>query len=246
MMTSHEATQKRLAFLYPGHASEHDYPHMADRLHPTVVAHVINTDVPEDAHRPDALKRIGDVELLLEKQAEVRTFNPDAAMWACTSGSFVFGLDGAGQQVHKLEEALHVPVSSTSLAFVAAMRELGVESVSIAATYPEDVTQLFTDLVEAAGFTVLNAHFLDILTGVEVGTLEREQIIDFVAASAHEKAEAILVPDTAMASAEFLDQLENVAGTVVLTANQVTMWEALRLADWQGAFPGGGALFDRT
>ena len=104
-MTSHEATQKRVAFLYPGHASEHDYPHMADRLAPTVVAPVIHTDVPKDVHRPDALKRIGDVELLLEKQAEVQTFNPDAAMWACTSGSFVFGLDGASQQVRQLEEA---------------------------------------------------------------------------------------------------------------------------------------------
>jgi maleate cis-trans isomerase len=42
----------------------------------------------------------------------------DAAVWACTSGSFVFGWDGASAQVDDVSSAAGVPVSNTSSAFV--------------------------------------------------------------------------------------------------------------------------------
>ena len=42
----------------------------------------------------------------------------DSLMWACTSGSFVFGWEGAHRQVEALAEATGLPTSSTSLAFV--------------------------------------------------------------------------------------------------------------------------------
>ena len=51
------------------------------------------------------------------------------------------------------------------------------------------------------------------------------------------------MPDTALGTAGFLDDLEMAAGTVVLTANQVTMWDTLNLAGWKGGYPTGGSLF---
>ena len=50
----------------------------------------------------------------------------DAVVWACTSGSFVYGWDGANAQAAALGEQLGIPASSTSLAFVHAARALGV------------------------------------------------------------------------------------------------------------------------
>ena len=45
------------------------------------------------------------------------------------------------------------------------------------------------------------------------------------------RCEAVLIPDTALHTVDFLPELEAAAGKTVLTANQVTMWEALRLAN---------------
>ena len=39
-----------------------------------------------------------------------------------------------------------------------------------------------------------------------------------------------VLPDTALHTTAFLDELETHVGKIVLTANQVTVWEALRLA----------------
>ena len=58
-------------------------------------------------------------------------------------------------------------------------------------------------------------------------------------------AEAVLVPDTAMHSLAWLPDLEAAAGMPVLTANQVTVFEGLRLAGPVPELPQLGTLFAR-
>ena len=234
---------KRFGFLYPGYASEDDYPLMAAAVDPPVEARVFHTHVPEDAHRPDALRRVGAIELLLDPMEDVLTFAPDALTWACTSGSFIFGPEGAKRQVERIEDAYGTPSSSTALAFLGALKHLGIERVAVAATYPADVARLFGDYIEAIGVSVASVHCLDIITGEEVSTLQPDRIIEFVGASTPPDVDAVLVPDTAMATAAFIEDMEAAAGTVVLTANQVTMWDMLKLAGWEGAYQNGGTLF---
>lgn len=58
-------------------------------------------------------------------------------------------------------------------------------------------------------------------------------------------AEAVLVPETALHTAGLLDRAEQLVGKPVLTATQVTLWEALRQAGWDGDRSGPGELFRR-
>lgn len=234
---------RRFGYLYPGHASEDDYPLMASAVDPPVENRVFHTEVPVDAHRPDALRMVGDIELLLEPMDDVLAFAPHALSWACTSGSFIFGPEGAKRQVDEIEKAYDIPSSSTSLSFLRALDHLGVERVAVRATYPEDVARMFGDFVETAGVSVQSVECLHIITGVEVGTLQPGRIIDFVASSTPPDVDAVLVPDTAMATAAFLDDLEEASGAIVLTANQVTMWDLMQMTGWEGAYPRGGTLF---
>lgn len=234
---------KRFGYLYPGYAAEHDYPLMAASVDPLVENRVFHTEVPVDAHRPDALRMVGSIDLLLEPMEDVLAFAPHALSWACTSGSFIFGPEGAKHQVDAIEKAYDLPSSSTSLAFLSALDHLGVDRIAVRATYPEDVARMFGDFVEAAGVSVQSVECLHIITGVEVGTLQPDRIIDFVASSISPDVDAVLVPDTAMATAAFLDGLEGATGTIVLTANQVTMWDLMQIVGWRGTYPRGGTLF---
>ncbi len=95
---------------------------------------LVHTSVGEDAHRVDALLDLGGHERLAEGRG--LTAHPlDSLMWACTSGSFVFGWDGARRQVEALADTTGLPTSSTSLAFVSACQAIGLTRVSIAASY---------------------------------------------------------------------------------------------------------------
>ncbi|GAB3477689.1 maleate cis-trans isomerase family protein [Nocardiopsis coralliicola] len=232
-----------VGFLYPGYSAEDDYPRFAERLGPGVGLHVVHTLMREDAHRVDALLDVGGADVLSEGARALRTAGVDAAMWACTSGSFVFGWEGAEEQAAGVAAEAGVPASSTSFAFVAAARQLRLSRVAVAATYPEDVAERFAAFLGRAGVEVAAWRGRGIVTAAEVGTLEAGDVLDWVAAGDHPDAEAVLVPDTALHSAEILDDLEARLGKPVLTANQVTVWEGLRLAGDTAPRRGLGTLF---
>jgi len=230
-LNSNLKNRLRLGFLFPGHSAEDDYPYLGNLVTPEVDASVVHTDVHVDAHEEQALRETGSAECLLKGAKVLRRNRVDAAMWACTSGSFVFGLSGATEQALTIQNFLGVPTSSTSLAFVAALKAMGIHRVAMAATYPAEVSVMFKNFLSEAGIATSHVGCLGIITGVEVGAVGKEDVIQFVVKNDSAEAQAIIVPDTALHTAKFIDELESaVDGKPVLTANQVTIWHALRMA----------------
>ena len=237
------AEPTRIGVLYPGHAAEDDYATLNERLGDRVAFEVVHTAIGEDAHREDALLDMGSRERLLEGARELAPRGVAAVLWACTSGSFIYGWAGARQQVADVQDALGVPVSSTSLAFVSALRALGLIRVAVAATYPADVARRFERFLADGGFEPVNLTSSGIITAAEVGTIPAEGAVALVAAAEHPDAQAVLVPDTALHTIAAIEELEQMAGKPVLTANQVTAWEGLRLTGRPTNVPALGRLF---
>ncbi|MEV0319033.1 aspartate/glutamate racemase family protein [Streptomyces sp. NPDC050658] len=234
-----------LGFLYPGHSAEDDYPRMEQMLGSDVRLQVVHTDIGEDAHRVDALLEMGSPKRLAAGVEELRLSGAEAVVWACTSASFVFGWQGAHDQVRALARAAGLPASSTSFAFAHAVREVGATRVAIAATYPEDVASHFAEFLKAAGIEVVFTRGSGIITAAEVGTWGWPEVRELARAGDDPAAEAVLLPDTALHTAAFVRALEQELGKPVLTANQVTVWEALRLATRRVNAPTLGSLFTK-
>jgi maleate cis-trans isomerase len=230
-----------IGILYPGYSAEDDYPRAQALLGGPRLA-LVHTEMREDAHRVDALLDIGADDVLAEGVKAIGA-PLDAVVWACTSGSFVFGWDGAAAQVAVLGEVAGVPASSTSFAFVDACRRLGVTRVAVGATYPDDVAERFVAFLAVAGIEVLALSARGIVTAAEVGTLGPDAVLEFAAAADHADAQAVLLPDTALHTIGLLDALDACVGKPVLTANQVSIWQGLRLAGADVARPGLGRVF---
>ncbi|MGW6474833.1 maleate cis-trans isomerase family protein [Streptomyces nigra] len=234
-----------LGFLYPGHSAEDDYPRIEQLLAADIRLDLVHTDIGEDAHRVEALRRMGSPEQLATGIEELRLTGAEAVVWACTSGSFVYGWGGAHEQVRSLAQAAGMPASSTSFAFVHAMREIGVRRVAVGATYPDDVAGLFAEFLRAGGADVVAVRGAGIVTAAEVGTWGEKELFALARDADDAGAEAVLLPDTALHTASHIPALEEALGKPVLTANQVTVWEGLRLADRRVNAPALGALFTR-
>jgi maleate cis-trans isomerase len=215
--------------LYPGYSAEDDYL-VLERMLGDVSFRVQHTDIGEDAHRVDALLEMGSSARLAVGAEALRQHRVGSVVWGCTSGSFVFGWDGARAQAAAVGEQLGVPASSTSLAFAEAATALGLRRVAVAATYPDDVAEAFVDFLGHAGLTVVGMQSHGIVTAAEVGTLARAEVVGVATSGDHPDAEAVLLPDTALHTAAWLDELQAAVGKPVLTANQVTAWHGLRLA----------------
>jgi maleate cis-trans isomerase len=230
------AAMTTLGVLYPGHAAEDDYPAGAALLDPPVDVIVAHTAVDENTNTIEDARRTGETARLLDGVHELRSRGAalhqrvDAVLWACTAGSFVFGLDGARAQAATLAEAAGVPATSTSLAFVEACGALGIRRVSVGATYPAEEAELFVEFLEQAGIEVLALDSAGIDDGSGGALLPDDEVIELAVGVRQPGADAILLPDTALRTMTLLERLEAAAGCPVLTANQVTIWDGLRIA----------------
>lgn len=248
---NHTSDSPTVGIIYPGHAAEDDYPALEERLRGRATAPVrlpvVISTIGVDEHTSEALLETGSHARLSEaSQRLLSSHQVDSLMWACTSGSFVYGWEGAHRQVERLQAETGVPTSSTSLAFARALAALGVSRVAVAASYPAELADHFAQFLGAAGNDVVAFAAHDIFTAGEVGHMRRQQVLAMVEAAASDQAEAVLVPDTAMHSLAWLSELEAAASKPVLTANQVTVWEGMRAAGVTSPhIPGLGALFDQ-
>jgi maleate cis-trans isomerase len=234
-----------VGFLYPGHSAEDDYERFEQLLATDVRLSLVHTHIGEDPHREDALLRIGEADRFEAGIEELRLAGAEAVVWACTRGSFVYGWEGAHKQIRNLATAAGMPASSTSFAFVHALRYLDAKRVAVAATYPEDETGHFAGFLKSAGAEVAATRGSGVVNTAEVGTWGRDEVLELALAGDHPSAEVVLLPDTALHTAAYLPELEQVLAKPVLTANQVSVWEGLRLAERRVWAEQLGKLFAR-
>src|SRR5262245_28927676 len=221
----------RLGFLYPPCGAEDELYRYGELAAPNIRVTLIGTRIfgDDDEHAVHHLKRTGALDNLRRSAQILGRLKPSVVIWACTSGSFVDGLAHARAQADAVGEAAGCVGSSTSLAFARACEHLGVAKVAVLASYPEPAAQAFQRFLAEAGLNVTAMRWLSIPSGPKAAELGLENLIEQAGAIKLGEAEALLVPDTAIPAWAAIAPLEERLAIPVLTANQVTLWEALRL-----------------
>ncbi len=219
----------RLGIIYPGGGAEQDYYAFGERH--DVRMFLVGSRIPAgDDHAVDALLQTARVENLLEAASRFATLDADVVVWACTSGSFIVGREGAARQVAAMREATGRPATSTSLAIVDGLTELGARRVAVVATYPEPAARALASFLDAFGIAVTSLQWLDAVCGLDAALIAEERLADTVMQAATARPDAIVIPDTALPTMDRIARLEAMAHRPVVTANQATLWAALRLA----------------
>ena len=222
----------RLGIIYPVGGGEQDYYRFAESTGGAVRIFLVTTRLygEDKDHDVASLLKSGDINALGIAGGKLQELNPDAAIWACTSASFVGGYEWSREQASTIGKAAGCPASTTSLAFVNALDALSLDRVAIMASYPEAVSMKFKSFLEYRAKRTVNIQCLDILSGWDAALLPAVRLKEAVCAVDHPDAEAILIPDTALPTFHLVAELEDKLGKPVLTANSVSLWELLRLA----------------
>jgi maleate cis-trans isomerase len=232
----------RLGFVYPGGGAEPDYYRFAETH--GFQAFLAGSRIPGgDDHAVEALLQVARTEHILESARRLLTLRVDAILWACTSGSFILGRAGAEAQAQALRQGTGKPGTSTSIAFIGALNRIGARRVAVLATYPEPAARALAGFLGEYGITVTALRWLDAPTGFDAANIAADQLATALADTDLGRAEAVLIPDTALPSLDIIDRLEADCGLPVLTANQVTIWGALGLARRRLVTSGYGKLF---
>jgi maleate isomerase len=180
----------------------------------------------------------GDRRAVRRATRDVLTPEPGVVAYACTSGSFVDGAAGEEVLRRTIEDAGAPVATTTSGALIDALRVLGVARLAIATPYVEPVTRRLVAYLAEHGVRTVSSEGLGLLGNI--WRVSYAEVVEVVSAADNSDADALFISCTNLPTYDVIEPLEQALGKPVLTANQVTMWAALRALGREAV--GGGTL----
>ena len=156
------------------------------------------------------------------------TAEPDVVLYLCTSGSFVRGADAERQMREVMIDAGAREAVTTSGSLVTAAHALGVRRLAVATPYIDTVTDKLRDFLGESGLEVVGDSRLG--RDERIWQIETKMIRRLVRAADRPDADAVFISCTNLRTYGLIRELEAELGKPVLTANQVSVWNALRVA----------------
>lgn len=230
----------RLGLIYPSSGKrDADFSRLAP---PGVSVHV--TRVPFAGRGTlESIGAMSQLENLLAAARLLADLRPACISWADTSGSFMFGAAGDATQVEAIRTATSVPASTTSTACVAAFARLGVSRVAVASPYLSEVNDQLRMYYQAHGVTVSRLLSLELDNEWDIHRTPAATVYALAKEAYSAEAQGLFIPCTDFEGLSLIEVLEQDLGVPVVTANQATMWHALRLSGILDPLASFGALF---
>jgi maleate cis-trans isomerase len=107
--------------------------------------------------------------------------------------------------------------------------------------YVEPVSRTVVKFVRDHGIKVLNAKWLS-LGNIDIARVSKETLYHLVWEVNEPESEAIFISCTNLHAVEIIDQIEMDLQKPVVTSNQATMWNMLRMANIKDPIQGFGRL----
>jgi len=171
---------------------------------------------------------------------DVLTPEPDVVAYACASGSFVNGILGERLLVRTMVDAGAPAACTTSGALVDALGLLGIRKLAIATPYVDAVTDRLVHYLAENGVQTVSRDGLGLLG--HIWRVPYHTVVDIVRSVDSPDADAMFISCTNLPTYDVIEPLEQALGKPVLTANQVTMWSALRAMNLRGVGAGQSLL----
>lgn len=167
---------------------------------------------------------------------ELVATTPQVCAYLCSSGSFIDGLAGEEALVGDLASAGMPSVVTTSGAMLEALAHLGIGKVAVATPYVAVLAERLETFLAEAGVETVGAAHLGLPGGI--WQVPYDAVARLVLAADTPDAEAVFVSCTNLPTYDVIGALEAEIGKPVLTANQVTMWAAVRRLGEHAVGPG--------
>jgi maleate isomerase len=167
---------------------------------------------------------------------------PTAMAMTGTGVSFAGGYGYDQKMIEKMKKINgNLPTTTTSSSAIDALHRLGVKKISMAMPYIEEVALAAVKFVEESGIVVIKKKWLSETPAY----VPREKIYGLAREVDTSESEAIFLPCTGWHTIDIIEKLEGDLKKPVISSNQATMWNLLRLANINDKIQGYGQLLSQ-
>lgn len=174
----------------------------------------------------DLARLVSEHETLSEAVRALCAVAPEVVAYACTSGSFVGGTAGERAMVAAMVQAGEIPSLTTSGALLEALQEIDARRIALVTPYTKSVTDSLEEYLDEAGIAITGRSYLGLTR--EIWRVPYRDVVDMAREAVVDAPDALFISCTNLPTYDVIPQLEAELRMPVLSANQVTMWSALR------------------
>ncbi len=165
----------------------------------------------------------------------------DCVVYGCTSGTIASGYDSIKNKINLAKPDAKVVTPSS--AAVNALRKMNVKKVSIFTPYSEKLNNDVVDYFKKENFTVTSNSYFDILYDNDIAKVDPEYLFEVITKMDLGEAEAVFLSCTNLPALNIVDKLEKKLNKIVLSSNQVLIWDTLQNIKKTEPVNGFGKLF---
>ena len=165
----------------------------------------------------------------------------DCVVYGCTSGTITSGYSSIKKKINLAKPDAKVTTPST--AAVNALKRLGLKRISIFTPYSKALNDEVVDYFKKENFEITTNSYFDISNDLDIGKVDENYLYETLCEMDLGEAEALFISCTALPALSIIDKLEKKLNKIVLSSNQVLIWDTLQSIGKRDRIEGFGRLF---
>ena len=165
----------------------------------------------------------------------------DCVVYGCTSGTIAAGYETIKKKVNQAKPEAEVTTPST--AAINALRKLKINKIAIFTPYSKALNDKVIDYFAKENFEISSNAYYDISNDLDIGKVDENYLYETLSSMDLGDADALFISCTALPALSIIEKLEKKLDTVVLSSNQVLIWDTLQSIGKKNSIDGFGKLF---
>ena len=165
----------------------------------------------------------------------------DCVVYGCTSGTIASGYSSIKKKINLAKPEAKVTTPST--AAINALKKLGLKKISIFTPYSKALNDEVVDYFKKENFEITTNSYFDISNDLDIGKVDENYLYETLCEMDLGEAEALFISCTALPALSIIDKLEKKLNKIVLSSNQVLIWDTLQSIGKRDRIEGFGRLF---
>ena len=165
----------------------------------------------------------------------------DCVVYGCTSGTITSGYSSIKKKINLAKPEAKVTTPST--AAINALKKLGLKKISIFTPYSKALNDEVVEYFKKENFEITTNSYFDISNDLDIGKVDENYLYETLSEMDLGEAEALFISCTALPALSIIDKLEKKLNKIVLSSNQVLIWDTLQSIGKRDRIEGFGRLF---
>ena len=165
----------------------------------------------------------------------------DCVVYGCTSGTIAAGYENIKKKINLAKPEAEVTTPST--AAINALKKMNLKKIAIFTPYSKVLNDEVIDYFKSENFEVSSNAYFDILSDLDIGKVDEDYLYETLSKMDLGDADALFISCTALPALSIIDKLEKKLNKVVLSSNQVLIWDTLQSIGKKNSIEGFGKLF---